>query len=156
MKGCPEWSDAVADCALAGAAGPALAAHLAVCPGCADSLRESQRAVARMDAAVHRRTAVEPPVYGPDRIMACVSGRNRADTNPWWRWATVATVAAILIAIVLWTRRAPPQRDVAALVTWHSPTAALLRPPVPAAWNTMPQLGKGFFEVKTSGETHAQ
>ena len=60
------------------------------------------------------------------------------------------------MAIVLWTQHPAPQPDVTALVTWHSPTEALLRPPVGAAWSTMPRLGEGFFEVKPLGEIHAQ
>lgn len=156
MTGCAEWRDAVADCALGVAAEPALAAHLAVCPGCADALRESQRTAVRMNEALHRRAAVEPPFHGPDRVMARVSGRNRAGTSRWWKWAAVGTMAAILIAIVVWTRRPPPQTDVAALVTWRSPTDSLLRPPVATAWNTMPRLGEEFFEVKPLGEMHAQ
>lgn len=156
MTGCAEWKDAVADCALGDAAEPALAAHLAVCPGCADALRESQTVAARMNEALYRRAAVEPPFYGPDRVMARVSGRNRARTIRWWKWAAVGSMAAILIAIVLWTQRPPPQTDLAALAAWRSPTEALLRPPVGAAWSTMPQLGEGVFKINSSGEIHAQ
>jgi anti-sigma factor RsiW len=157
MSGCPEWRDAVVERALLDdAADPALAKHLAVCPACAAALRESQAAAARMDEALHRLAAVEPPSYGPDRVMARVSERNRAAVSYWWRWAAAASLAAILIVIVLWTRRPPPRTDVAALAEWRSPTEALLRPPVGAAWNSMPRLGEGFFEVKPLGEMHAQ
>jgi hypothetical protein len=31
-----------------------------------------------------------------------------------------------------------------------------LQPPVRAAWTTTPRLGEVFFEVKPSGEMHAQ
>lgn len=156
MTGCPEWREAVAECALGDAVNPALGAHLAVCPACAAALCESQAAAARMDEALYRRASVEPPSYGPDRVMAHVSERNRAAASLWWRWAVVGSVAAILIAIVLWTRRPPAQQDVAALAAWRSPTEVLLRPPVGAAWNSMPRLGEGFFEVKPIGEMHAQ
>jgi hypothetical protein len=155
MKGCAIWRDAVADCALGIVQDPAFAAHIEGCPGCAEALRESQVAAARMNAALARRATVEPPSYGPERVMARIGKGNPARTNWWWGWAAVASMAAILIAIVLWTRRPPPQADVTALVTWRSPTEALLRPPVAAAWNTVPRLGEGFFEVKPLGETHA-
>ena len=156
MTGCAKWRDAVADCALGSAADPALGAHLEVCPYCADALRESQQAAVRIDEALHWRAAVEPPFYGPDRVMAGVNGRTRAGTSRWWKWAAVGSAAAISMAIVLWTQRPVPQPDVTALVEWHSPTEALLRPPVGAAWSTMPRLGEGFFEVKPLGEIHAQ
>jgi hypothetical protein len=158
MTGCAEWRDAVADCALGVAAEPALAAHLAVCRGCADALRESQAAAARMNEALHRRAAVEPPFYGPDRVMARVGARNRAGTRGWWRWAAVGSVLVVSMAIIMWMRRPTPQTDVpvATLAAWRSPTQALLRPPVGAAWNTTPRLGEGFFDVKPLGGTHAQ
>lgn len=148
MTGCAEWRDAIAGCALGDALEPALAAHLAVCPGCADALRESEAMAARMNEALYRLAAVEPPLYGPDRVMARVSELDRARTIRWWKWVAVGSVAAILIAIVLWTRRPPPQPDLAALAAWRSPTEALLQPPVGAAWSTKPRLGEGFFEVK--------
>lgn len=157
MTGCPEWMDAVAGCALGDAAEPALAAHLAVCPACAEALHESRRAAARIDDALRRRVWIEPPLYGPARVMASISARNRAGPSARWRWAAVGSVAAILLAIILWMRRPePPPADVAALEAWRSPTASLLRPPVPAAWNTMPKFGQGFLAIKPSGELHAQ
>jgi hypothetical protein len=156
MTGCAEWRDAVAACALGDAAIPALAAHLAICPACAGALRETRQAAARMNEALRRRAAVEPPFHGPDRVMARVRERNRAGTNWWWKWAAAGSLAAIPIAITLWMRRPPPPADVAPLAAWRSPTDALLRPPVVAAWNTMPRLGEGFFVVKPLGEMHAQ
>jgi len=149
MTGCAKWTDALADCALGHAAEPALAAHLAVCPGCANALRESRATAALINEALDRRAAVEPPFHGPERVMARVSGRNRADTRAWWKWAAVGSLApVVLIAIVLWTRRPTLETDVTALSTWHSPTQALLRPPVGAAWNMTPRLGEGFFKMK--------
>jgi hypothetical protein len=109
-----------------------------------------------MDEALHRRAAVEPPLYGPERVMARVRARHPAGPIRWWKWAAAGSLAMILIAILWWTRRPPPPADVAALAAWHSPTDALLRPPVVAAWNTMPRLGEGFFKVKPLGEMHAQ
>lgn len=156
MKGCANWRDEVADCALGMAQGPAFAAHIEGCQGCAEVLRESQAAAARMNAALDRRATVEPPSYGPDRVMARIGGRNLTRTSLWWRWVLVGCATAVLIAGVLWTRRPTPQTSVAALASWRSPTEALLRPPVAAAWNTTPRLGEGFFEVKPSGERHAQ
>ncbi len=159
MKGCANWRDAVADCALGIVQGPAFAAHIDRCPDCAEALRETQAAAARMNAALDRRAMVAPPSYGPDRVMARIAGRNLPHTTLWWRWALVAGLTAMLIASVLWTRRPTPQTSVAtlaALVSWRSPTEALLQPPVGAAWTTMPRLGEVFFEVKPSGEMHAR
>jgi hypothetical protein len=159
MKGCANWRDAVADCALGMVPGPAFAAHIDCCPNCAEALRESQAAAARMNTALDRRATVDPPSYGPDRVMARIAGRNLPHTTLWWRWALVACLTAMLIASVLWTRHPPRQtsgRTLAALVSWRSPTEALLQPPVRAAWTTTPRLGEVFFEVKPSGEMHAQ
>jgi hypothetical protein len=152
MKGCSDWMDVVADCALGDAPGPVLAAHLAICPHCENALRESRTAAARIDEALARRAAVEPPVYGPERVMARV--RPRADTR--WRWAAVACAVAAMFAIVIWMRHPKLEADVTALSTWRSPTQALLRPPVTAAWITTPRLGEGFFKVMPLGGIHAK
>jgi hypothetical protein len=155
MKGCAQWREAIADCALGKTPEPELAAHLAACPLCVDALRVSHAMAARMDEALHRRAAVEPPLYGPDRVMTRIHGQR--DTGAWWRWAAVGSaMLALLIAIVMWVRRPAPEADVTALSTWRSPTQALLRPPVSAAWITRPRLGEGFFKFKPSGEMHAQ
>jgi hypothetical protein len=161
MKGCANWKDAVADCALGVAQSPAFAGHLARCPGCAEALRESQAAATKMLAALDCRVAAEPPLYGPERVMARIGRRKPALANRWWRWTLAACAMAVVMAVVLWSRRPIRQADVSALAapslaSWHSPTGALLQPPVGAAWNTMPRLGEVFFEVKPSGETHAQ
>jgi hypothetical protein len=156
MKGCENWRDAVADCALGIVQGPALAAHLAGCLGCAEALRESQTAAARMNAALERRARVEPPSYGPDRVMTSIAGRDASRSGLWWRWALVGCVIAMLIVTVLWTRHPTPQSSVSALASWHSPTEVLLQPPVGTAWTTMPRLGEGLFELKPFGEKHAQ
>jgi len=63
---------------------------------------------------------------------------------------------AVSIAIAMWVRSPAPEANVTALSTWSSPTQALLRPPVAAAWTTTPRLGEGFFKIKLSGEIHAQ
>ena len=160
MKGCTIWQDAVADCALGVVQDPAFAAHVDRCPGCAHALCEGRVAVARMNVALERRAAAEPPSYGPDRVMARIGGWNPVSTSLRWRWALglalVGCALAVAIASVLWTRRPTPQPNVSALVSWHSPTDALLQPPVGMAWITMPRLGEGFFELKPSGERHAQ
>jgi hypothetical protein len=156
MTGCKQWSDAIAGCALGDPATPAFAAHLDACPACARAVRKSRAVAARLDEALYSRAEVEPPIYGPDRVMARLGAPHRPAANPWWKWAAVGSLVAVLLAVVLWVRRPPPQPDVAALLQWHSPTEALLQPPVGAAWNTLPQLGKGFFEIKLSGDTHAQ
>jgi anti-sigma factor RsiW len=155
MTGCPQWKEAIADCALGKTPEPDLAAHLAICPQCQDALRESRAMAARIDEALHRRAAAEPPLYGPERVLARIHGR--ADTRAWWRWAAVGSaVLAVSIAIAMWVRRPAPEANVTALSTWSSPTQALLRPPVAAAWTTTPRLGEGFFKIKLSGEIHAQ
>jgi len=155
MTSCPEWADAVAECALGTEPGPALAEHLRVCPQCENALRESRAMAARIDEALDRRAAVEPPLYGPERVMARVIVRT--DTRRWWKWAAVGSaVAAMLLAIVMWVRRPTREADVTALSTWRSPTQALLQPPVAAAWSTTPRLGEEFFKINPSGEIHAQ
>jgi predicted anti-sigma-YlaC factor YlaD len=152
MKECSNWADAIADCALGGACEPELAGHLAICPECRNALEGSRAMAERFDQALHRSVAVEPPVYGPDRVMARIRGRTAVRT--WWKWA--AAIPLAMIAIVMWVRRPAPQADLTALSTWRSPTEALLRPPVAAAWTTSPRLGEGFFKMKTSGEKYAQ
>ena len=157
MKGCSSWMDAITDCALGKAPEPDLEAHLAICPGCENALRESHAMAARIDEVLHRRAAVEPPLYGPERVMARVIGQPHR--RPWWRFAAVGSAAlAMLIVIVVWVGRPAPKApaQVAALSTWRSPTQALLRPPVARAWITTPRLGEGFFKMKPSGEIHAQ
>jgi anti-sigma factor RsiW len=156
MNGCANWRDSVADSALGIVQGAAFAAHLAGCPDCAEALRESQTAAVRMNAALDRRATIEPPSYGPDRVMARIAGSDLVRTSLWWGWALVACVIAVLIASVLWIRRPTPQPSVSALASWHSPTEVLLQPPVGTAWITMPRLGEGLFELKPSEEKHAQ
>ena len=156
MKACQEWKEAIAECALGQVPEPDMAAHLAVCPECENSLRESQAIAARIDQALQHSAAVEPPLYGPEQVMAQV-GRQK-DAHWLWTWATAGSVVAVtLIAIVMWMPRRPaPDASTAALSAWRSPTQALLRPPVSAAWSTTPRLGEGFFKIKPSGEIHAQ
>jgi hypothetical protein len=152
---CSSWMDAIADCALGKKPAPDLAAHIAICPQCENALREGRAMAARMDAALRRSAAAEPPLYGPERVLARIHGQT--DTRAKWRWAAVGSaMAALLIAIVMWVRRPAPVADVTALSTWRSPTQALLSPPVAAAWTTRPRLGDGFFKIKPSGEMHAQ
>jgi hypothetical protein len=155
MKGCARWKEAIAACALGKTPEPDFAAHLTVCRQCENALQESRAMAARMDEALHRSAAVEPPLYGPERVMARIHGQT--ETRAWWRWAAVAgVVLALSIAIVMWVRRPTSGDDVTALSTWRSPTQALLRPPVAAAWTTRPRLGEEFFKIKPPGEIHAQ
>jgi anti-sigma factor RsiW len=163
MKGCGHWQDAIADCALGNTPEPELAAHLASCPRCESALRESREMAARIDAALHRRAAVEPPLYGPERAMARIRGQ--ADAGPLWsaywspRWRRAGVggaVLAVAVAAIHWVHRPAPRADVTALSAWRSPTQALLQPPVAAGWTVMPQLGKGFFEMKPTGDIHEQ
>jgi hypothetical protein len=147
--------DAIANCALGKKLEPDLAAHIAICPQCENALRDRRAMAARMDAALHRSAAAEPPLYGPERVLARIHGR--PDTRAEWRWAAAGSaVLAVVIAVVMWVRRPAPVADVTALSTWRSPTQALLSPPVAAAWTTRPRLGDGFFKIKPSGEMHAQ
>ncbi len=155
MKGCSMWTDSIAGFALGDLPEPDLAAHLAICPLCQKALQDSRAMAARIDESLRRSAAVEPPLYGPERVMARIHGQT--DTRGWWRWAMVGSaLAAVLIAIVIWARRPPSEAEVTALSTWRSPTQALLRPPVAAAWSTTPRLGEEFFKIKPSGEIHAQ
>jgi hypothetical protein len=152
MNGCSSWQDAMADCALGQLPEPGFAAHLAICPRCEKALRDSRAMAARIDEVLDRSAAVEPPLYGPERVLARIHAQ--MDTRARWRWAAVGSaVLAVLISAVLWVRPAP-EPDAGALSTWRSPTQALLRPPVAAAWTTRPRLGEGLFEIK--GEIHAQ
>ena len=140
MKSCSSWTDAIADCALGKAPEAELAAHLRTCPPCRNALRGSRAMAGRIDEALHRSAAVEPPMYGPERVMARMHGET--DTlalrpSSWWRWtAAGTTVLAASLAIVMWLQRPAPVADVAALSTWRSPTQSLLRPPVAAEWTT--------------------
>ena len=87
--------------------------------------------------------------------MARIGRRNRAGSLGWW-WAAVGSATVMLVAIVLWMRRPTPEADVTALSAWRSPTQSLLRPPVIAAWNRMPQLGEEIFKINPIGEIHAK
>jgi anti-sigma factor RsiW len=147
MKGCPEWMDQIAGCAVGDPVEAALAAHLAGCPDCASALRESQAMAARMDEALKRRGAAEPPMYGPERVMARV-GEQRPARGFRWRWAAAGSAVVALMAMVMWMRGRTGETDATALSTWRSPTEELLRPPVAAAWTTTPRLGEGYFEIK--------
>jgi anti-sigma factor RsiW len=154
MKGCSSWTEAITDCALGKTPDTDFAAHLAICPQCRNALRNSQAIAARMDEALHRSAAVEPPLYGPERVMARLTLTHR---RAWWGWAAAGSaVLAMLIAIIIWGRRPAPVADVNALSTWRSPTRALLSPPVAAAWSTRPRLGEEFFNIGQGGEIHAQ
>jgi hypothetical protein len=62
-------------CALGKTPEPDLAAHLAICPQCQNALRESRAMAARIDEALCRSAAVEPPLYGPERVMARIHGQ---------------------------------------------------------------------------------
>jgi hypothetical protein len=147
--------DAIAECALGKTPEPDLAAHIAICPQCENALRDSRALAARIDEAIHCSAAVEPPAYGPERVLSRIHGHT--DARAWWRWAAVGSaMLVVLIAIVLWVRRPAPVPDVSALSTWRSPTQVLLGPPVAAVWTTRPRLGDGFFKIKPTGEVHAQ
>jgi hypothetical protein len=161
MTACPEWRETVRESALGDSVGPALAAHLASCPGCAEELRESRQVVARMDETLRQCASLASPSYGPDRVMARIHARKAARANPWLRWALVGCAAVVFIASVLWTlrparRHQPLQTNVTTLASWRSPTDVLLQPPVGAAWNAVPRVGEGFLDMKSLGETHAQ
>jgi hypothetical protein len=164
MKGCSSWTDAIAECALGKTPEPGLSAHLTICPQCQNALRDSRAMAARIDESLHRSAAVEPPLYGPERVMARIHSSParltrqwQTDTRAWWIWAAVGSaVLAVLIALVMWVRPPAREADVTALSTWRSPTQALLRPPVAEAWTVRPRLGEGFFKVKPSGEKYAQ
>ena len=163
MKDCSSWTDEITDCALGMTPEPGFAAHLATCPQCQNVLRDSQAMAARMDEALHRSAAVEPPLYGPERVMARIHSsparrtrHRQTHTRAWWRWVVAGSpVLALAIAIVISVRRPASVADVTALSTWRSPTQALLRPPVSAAWTTRPRLGEAFFKIRPSGEIHA-
>lgn len=163
MRSCSNWADAIMDCALGQTPEPDLAAHLVICPQCRDALQARREMAERMDEAFRRSTAVEPPSYGPERVMARIASMPRTSKprpTAWWKWPAVGSAAAmlvvVLIAMVMWVRRPAPQTNFAALSAWRSPTQALLRPPVAAAWDTKPRLGGEFFKIKPSGEMHAQ
>jgi hypothetical protein len=167
MKGCARWKEAIAGCAAGKTPEPDLVAHLALCRQCESALQESRAMASRLDEALYRSAAVEPPLYGPERVMARIHSQTagqtaaqtagQTDTRAWWRWAVAGTaLAAMSIAIAIWVRRPPPEADIAVFSTWRSPTQALLRPPVAAAWTTTPRLGEGFFKIRPPGEIHAQ
>ncbi len=153
MTGCPEWAEALVRYALGEPTDTVFADHLTTCSRCTEALVEICAAAERMDAALGRLGAIEPPPFGADRVMARVAARNR----PMWnRWVPAISAAAILIAIAVWTLRPKPQPDIRAFVEWRSPTQILLRPPVAAAWTVAPHLGEGIIRLKPSGESNAQ
>lgn len=157
MRGCANWRDAIADCALGLTQNDhALATHLKDCQNCVEALRESLAAATRMNSVLGRRSTVEPPSYGPDRVMARIGERNLSHTSLWRRWALVGLATVVVIVSVLCTRRPTTQPSVSALASWRSPTENLLRPPVAAAWPTIPRLGEGVFEWKQLGDRHAR
>jgi predicted anti-sigma-YlaC factor YlaD len=151
MKCCSNRMDEIAECALGKRAAPDFAAHLAICPLCRNALQESLATAARIDEALHRVAAVEPPVYGPERALARIVSAPIRGQGPrrWWGWAAVAgLVWSVLIAIVIWVRHPAPVAESAALTAWRSPTQSLLRPPVAAVWSATPRLGEEYFKIK--------
>jgi anti-sigma factor RsiW len=155
MKGCANWQDAISNCALGRTPEADFAVHLATCPQCEKALRQGRAIAGRMEEMLQRSAAVEPPRLGPERVMRLI--HEQAKIGGWWRWASVGSAAlAVSIMMAIWVRRPAPEADVSALSRWRSPTQALLRPPVTAAWTTMPRLGEEFFKINPTGEIHAQ
>jgi hypothetical protein len=89
MKGCSSWTDAIAECALGKTPEPGLSAHLTICPQCQNALRDSRAMAARIDESLHRSAAVEPPLYGPERVMARIHSSparlTRQDLGRGWK-----------------------------------------------------------------------
>ncbi len=163
MKSCLRWADAINDCAAGKTPDSEFAAHLVICPECRNALEGRRAVAARMDEAIRRSGAVDPPLFGPERVMARV--QRQPETRAWRRWASlrsampaasIGMLIAISSAILMWVPRPAPGPHVTALSTWRSPTEALLLPPVAAAWSIRPRLGEAFVKIKPSGEKHAK
>jgi len=169
MNACPEWNDRLMRHALGGPAEPAgpadaaLAAHLAACPACSEALAAGLGKAGEMDAALRKLAAVEPPAYGPERVLARIEAQ---PTGLFQRVRAIAALAALavllLIAGAVVALRRPPRPGPAlppgatALSAWRSPTHWLLRSPADPLLKEVPRLGQGFLETKSSGEKNAQ
>lgn len=146
--------------ALGEPAGAALEAHLAACPACSQAVAAWRGKAGQLDAALRELSAVEPPAYGPERVLARIQLQ---PARPFRRLLAHATLAVlVLLACLLVALRRPvrvQQADllpVSALSTWRSPTQSLLRSPADALLKGVPRLGQGFLETKPSGEKNAQ
>jgi hypothetical protein len=66
-----------------------------------------------LDAALAQYAAVEPRAGLEERILANLRAeREHVPAHAWWRWTTVAAVAAVLlVALTLWWRSGERRRD---------------------------------------------
>lgn len=118
MTYCRERDDAL--CGLAaGGDDDALLAHLQQCEGCAAELERRRALMARIDAAAREIAAVPAPAI-------TIAARQPPRWNA--RYAFAACAAAIVLAVIILAGRMPQRTPPAqSIVTWHSPTANLLR-----------------------------
>ncbi len=140
----------------------ALQAHLAACPACSEALATARAKADLMDAALRKLAAVEPPSYGPERVLARIEAQPAGLFQRVRAIAAVAALAALLlIAGALVALRRPPRPEPAlppaatALSAWRSPTHWLLRSSADPLLKDVPRLGESFLRPRPLGEKNA-
>ncbi len=135
MNDCTSWREALDDAALGGALPEAVRLHLQTCGDCAAALEQRRTIVRGLDAVVGARANAQLPSDLRARVLARVQRESRRGSRMRVLWRPVAAALAvgfIVLVLVARTTFAPPrvtlQRDAAPLISWRSPTAALLQP----------------------------
>ena len=161
MNACPEWIEMLIDHALGQLGQPAdaaLKAHLTVCPNCSQALDVWRQEAIQMDAAVQELAAAEPRAYGPERVLAQI--KRFPQRRPFYGRIAVATLMLAICLVAVLYRATQPQKSVpfpaVALSTWRSPTQSLLHSAADPLLESVPDLGKGFFETKSAGDKNGQ
>jgi anti-sigma factor RsiW len=133
MSHCDELREEILEVALGATPSETLRSHLETCIACKTELARQRALAQQMDEAVYNVVRATPPEKMFDSVMArALSSEPRMRRSPWVGVAAGATAIAASL-IVLFGLRAfqphtsPVTSDVA-LTSWHSPTAALLRP----------------------------
>lgn len=128
-------SDALDAAALGGELTESVRLHLQTCGDCAAALEQRRVIVRRFDAVVATRANAQLPSDLSAGVLAQIqrSSRRGSGLRVAWRPLAVALAAGIIVLVLAGrTVFAPPratlQRDAAPLISWRSPTAALLQP----------------------------
>ena len=158
MNACREWEERLRD-GVVEALGPeearALERHLEVCPSCATAYAALRARRATVEAAVGQIVGgAEPSAAFHARLVRAVEGESSRPRSLRVSWAAVlAGAAAVAVALVTSrptgpSRPGPERVDPLSrgeeLLSWRSPTAALLRSAAEPLFRETPHLG-GFF-----------
>jgi hypothetical protein len=118
---CDRFSDAIRGHALGSPLAADAAAHLAVCSTCQARFDTEARVMATIGAALEEITTTAPSANFPSRVRAHVeSARRRPVTGGWWVPVTVAALALLVAATVMYR---PVDRSVAREASRSQPIA---------------------------------